>query len=617
MRWLTSPPWRTLLTRMSRRASAILEGLRRNPALGKALLALRRGGPARWVTAGLAAVAVAAIATGVILQVAYGGRILPNTRVAGVEVGGLHPTAAEERLRARDESGRAMTFRHGRRTFSIPAEKVAYRVDARRSARRALAAGPTGPLSGMWSPLVALWTSRVVTPVDAVDRKRLDAAVARIAGRVDRPLSHGDLRVDPETLRVTTRPPEPGYRVDRKAAARAVVTGLRGDGTEPLRLPGATFSVDPERVEAVARQARKYLRSPVLLTGKPGDSAQSGTGNGAESNTGKSAESVRISPRDLAPALAIQPAGSNRDPDVRLGLARKPLRDLVAEAADEVDKEPVDARLDAPARPVVVDEQGSMSWEPRSGDVEVDPGRSGRELDRRATARTLSRMVREGKHRGTLPLRVAAPEVPTDAARRVTSIIGTFTTYFACCEPRVTNIKRIAEAIDGTVVPPGKGFSLNEVAGPRTRAKGYVPAPFIYKGKLKPDVGGGVSQMATTMYNAAYFAGLPLHRFMPHSYYISRYPPGRESTLNYPTIDMSWGNDTGTPVLVRTATTDTSVTVTLYGDNGGRVVRAQTGERRAWKQGDFMITVTRVIVYPDGREARQPYTTRYDKPPED
>ena len=78
---------------------------------------------------------------------------------------------------------------------------------------------------------------------------------------------------------------------------------------------------------------------------------------------------------------------------------------------------------------------------------------------------------------------------------------------------------------------------------------------------------------------------------------------------------MTWTNDTDAPVLIRASTDDNSVAVSLYGDNGGRRVQAKTGEREPYDGGDFQITVTRVVRYPDGRVARQPFTSRYDKPP--
>ena len=78
---------------------------------------------------------------------------------------------------------------------------------------------------------------------------------------------------------------------------------------------------------------------------------------------------------------------------------------------------------------------------------------------------------------------------------------------------------------------------------------------------------------------------------------------------------MTWTNDTDAPVLIRTFTDEGSVAVSLYGDNDGRRVRASSGEREPYPGGNFKITVTRVVRYPGGRVARQPFESRYENPP--
>jgi vancomycin resistance protein YoaR len=242
--------------------------------------------------------------------------------------------------------------------------------------------------------------------------------------------------------------------------------------------------------------------------------------------------------------------------------------------------------------------------------VSIAPARAGSRIDQPALARAISAAVRDGSHRAQARSRRIAPQVTTRAARRASQLIGTFTTAYEPGQPRVTNIRTMARTVNGTVIAPGEQFSLNGITGERTRAKGYVPAPFIADGRLEPSVGGGVSQFSTTTYNAAYFAGLQLDSSQPHSAFIDRYPPGRESTLNYPDIDLTWTNDTDAPILVRATTTDTSVTVSLYGDNGGRRVSAIAGPRQPSGDG-FSIEVTRVIRYPGGRVTRTPRTTTY------
>ncbi len=152
-----------------------------------------------------------------------------------------------------------------------------------------------------------------------------------------------------------------------------------------------------------------------------------------------------------------------------------------------------------------------------------------------------------------------------------------FTTYHDCCEARVTNIHVMARAMDRAVVYPGQRFSINDYLGPRTRSKGYVPAPILLNGEgyccdHPLNIGGGTSQFGTTFYNAVFRGGLDVVAHKPHSRYIARYPLGIEATLGYPSPDVVFVNDTEQPVTIRTSYTSTSITVALYGDTGGRRV---------------------------------------------
>jgi hypothetical protein len=182
----------------------------------------------------------------------------------------------------------------------------------------------------------------------------------------------------------------------------------------------------------------------------------------------------------------------------------------------------------------------------------------------------------------------------------------------------VTNIRRIAVALDKTLVLPGERLSVNGAVGRRTAAKGYVLAPYIAGGRLSSDIGGGVSQFATTMFNAAFFAGVRLDEHQAHSFYISRYPPGREATINYPEIDLAWTNDTTAPILVRTATTGTSVTVALYGRDDGRTVTGATSAGAPAAGGGFRTTVRRTVDVQGARRrfrsSRRPTGRRRDDP---
>jgi vancomycin resistance protein YoaR len=156
-------------------------------------------------------------------------------------------------------------------------------------------------------------------------------------------------------------------------------------------------------------------------------------------------------------------------------------------------------------------------------------------------------------------------------------VVGIFTTRYPCCQPRVVNIRRAARALDGRTLAPGERFSLNATLGPRTRAKGYMRAPMIAAGRLVDSVGGGISQVATTLYNAAFFAGLELVEHTPHSFYIDRYPMGREATVSWGGPELIFRNQWAAPVRVRATTTPTSIAVRLVGPRLGRHVHSWMG----------------------------------------
>ena len=166
-----------------------------------------------------------------------------------------------------------------------------------------------------------------------------------------------------------------------------------------------------------------------------------------------------------------------------------------------------------------------------------------------------------------VPLKEVPPERTEEEARKLGIVeqVATFTTPHNAGEPRVTNIHLMADTIRGTVIPPGGTFSINGIVGMRTKAKGYVEAPIISGDyKFEQDVGGGVSQFATTMFNAAFFAGLEIPEYAMHGLYISRYPYGREATLSFPGPDLKVRNSTPFGVLVWPTYNNTSITVTLY-----------------------------------------------------
>lgn len=214
----------------------------------------------------------------------------------------------------------------------------------------------------------------------------------------------------------------------------------------------------------------------------------------------------------------------------------------------------------------------------------------------------------------TMPIAGAFGELPGGDLPPL-GLVAEFTTYHPCCEARVTNIHLIADTVDGVVVLPGQTFSVNIFVGPRTTAKGYVPAGAIIGGILyccdhPANIGGGVSQFATTLFNAIFFGGYDIVEHSPHSLYFTRYPMGREATIVSPTPDLVFHNDTVTPMLMDTSYTDTSITVRLYGNNEGRV-SADTRLGQATPQDGGTVTLIRTITHASGAVTTQSWTHVY------
>ncbi len=546
----------------------------------------RRPAWQRLLLVAAALVALLLIADG-IAAATNSGKARPGTYLGTIDLGGKSESQVRTAVLQATDGAREFTLSGAGQTLRTTAAAAGLRPDTDATVQRVMRSGRDGLLS----PLTALGGRRTVDVAGTVDADALRSEVARLAAQVDRPAYAGGLQINAITLEAEVLPSRGGRTVRQATLREQLRDRLLRPGSSRITLPLTQGQPVPDAtLRRIARQAEQYLRQPLTLRGA-----------GAP---------YPLRPTVLAGVLAVEstPSGDG----ARLGVKASKVRALAARVATARDRRPRGAELTAPARGPIVDGKGEVKWQPRSVKVRVvDDGARGITVDQPGLAKAIRGAVVAGEHSVRVPAKRTTPPVSRRTAAQISHLIGTFTTYYEPGQPRVTNIQRIARSIDRTYIPAGAQFSLNELAGERTKAKGYVEAPFIAGNKIEPSVGGGVSQFSTTMYNAAYFAGLRLDASQPHSLYIARYPAGRDTTLNWPTIDLRWTNDTSVPVYIRTFTDATSVTVSLYGDNGGRRVRAVPGEREPNPGGDFRITVTRFIRYPDGRLAKEPRTTSY------
>ena len=166
-----------------------------------------------------------------------------------------------------------------------------------------------------------------------------------------------------------------------------------------------------------------------------------------------------------------------------------------------------------------------------------------------------------------LAVQVQQPRRTTEQARAmgISGTVGTYETIYGGIANRIHNVQLVAHLVDRKLIAPGATFSFNQATGERSAAKGFLEAPVIINGEVETGLGGGVCQVSTTVFNAAYEAGLPITARTNHALYISHYPLGRDATVDYPSVDLKFVNNTPHWLLLRTFVGSDSLVVTLYG----------------------------------------------------
>ncbi|MDQ1664248.1 MAG: hypothetical protein QOH75_279 [Actinomycetota bacterium] len=490
--------------------------------------ARRRRAP---VIVGSTVAAVAVVWAGLFL--AAGDGIARGTTVAGVDVGGRSPAAAQALLE-RELRGRMRTpipVRVGDLTTTVSPATAGLSFDAAATVEKA----------GMrsWNP-VALVTALVgpdgVDPVVTADDARLAAAMQALAGRVDAEPREGAVVFEGEQVKATT--PQQGRRLRQDAAADKLRSSfLRTAG--PVRLP--TEVREPKVTEAEVRRAVQELAEPAVAEPVTLDVG------GRE---------LTLTPRAIGRSLSLAPDSTGR---LQPALDGDRLHRSITDDLRDVETPPRNA-----------------SFRVVNGKPRVVPGKRGEGVDPdELAAAVLPVLPASGpKRRASVELGVVTPDVTTRQARElgVTELVAAYTTYYPSgFAPRLTNIHRAADLMDNTLVLPGKVFSLNGAVGERTAERGFAAGYIINNGRLEVDYGGGVSQLATTTFNAAFFAGLKIVEHHPHSFYISRYPEGRESTVAWGVKDVKFRNDSPHGVFVTTGYTSGSVSVRIYGTKRYRI----------------------------------------------
>lgn len=544
-------------------------------------------------------------------RAASNGEVPRNVSVAGVDIGGLSRDDAVVVVRAYENElqSEPATFVVSNSTYELDPTAVGLAADVAGAVDEAMDQRSGGFFSG-FMPWIRGFSEQIDLDLafsiddDALANHLRDWELEAI----ENPAYEG--AIDIVEGEIAYEYPRIGEKIDRAAAIAVVDEVLKSPARETVALPltDSNPSLTPADIDEAVETLRRMVSRPVLLH----DPSQNTV--------------MTVTPAQIADAITVEVVAASP-----AGIAISLDTDRVAAIL-----QPHRAKFELP--PVNADFEVDLETD----EVAIIPSKNGTVIDAEATSAELLSVATSGSGAGVLLFSDGAePEFTTADAEGFgpLGLVSEFTTKTPGVN-RVHNIQLMADTIDGYVVWPGEEFSINEVVGSRTEAKGYKRDGAIINGEVTccdepANVGGGVSQYGTTIYNAIFFGCYEDLDHTPHSIYISRYPEGREATLGFPAPDVRFRNDSDAPVIIRNTYDGTkTITVKFYGNNGGRTCEAERSERfnyteartvyeanpevtpgteRVVSKGSrgWSVTVTRVMTMPDGTVIREPFTHHY------
>ena len=554
-----------------------------------------------WAWILVAIVGIAGVSYGVDLIMSE-GRVPRGTTVGGVAIGGMTEEQAEQRLRIDlgDEVREPVIVNAGNMSSTIQPSQSGLQVDWGATVDQA-GRQPLNPIERVRS----LFEEREVGIISAVADGPFNRAMDRLSRDLTRDPKNAALAVN-DLGKPDVTDDEPGQTIEAEELREKVLSEwLSTNHTVTGEAEVTEAKITTEDTDELIRDVINPATSaPITFFGRDEVKGE-------------------IKPTDMGRILTFVPdVPENKKPELAESL--KPSWNN--EAAQQVLQEQLGA---------TEKEFRNASFSQSGGSLSVIPHQDGVQIKWDETLGDISQKALDTKKRNWQVVYEDKPATfTTDEAEKASfdEVMGEFTTG-DFSGPSGVNIARTAEMVNGAYVLPGETFSLNGYTGPRGTAQGFVESGIIIDGHASEAVGGGISQFATTLYNASYFAGMDDVAHTPHSYYISRYPAGREATVYEGAIDLQFKNPFDVPVQIESFVSGDSVTVKIKGKKqvevesipGGRTNPTQPEKRTVDKDDHcspssgapgFTTTDTRVIRDLNGQElSRETQTTVYDPQP--
>jgi len=466
--------------------------------------------------------------------------------VAGIDVGGLSRADARAKIVATLGANldRPVTVVVGRSEFTTRPSRL-YELDIAATENAAYEEARGSFLSRLTSIVLPFAADREVDPVLRTLPTGRQALAERLSELTKRPVS---ARVEMQDLTPVVFPGRFGAVVDEPVLIAALRrAALSGSETVRVALHRKPPVITTAEAGGAAADAERLVSAPVTIRFRGEDVG-------------------RLWPRTLAGLVRFQPAAGGYN----LVLAQDAVGRAVGRFVASATREPVDA-----------------TFAVKGNRVRVVRSRGGTRLasTKGAAAILAAGLAPGGARAATVTLTKQQAELTTRDAKAlgIKRRVSTFTTDMGVSSSnRIHNVLLMGRYLDGTIVRPGQTFSFNGTIGPRTSERGFLEGQMILGGLLVPSIGGGVCQVATTIFNAAFEAGLPIRERHNHSFYISHYPMGRDATVSWGGPDFVFRNDLDHAILIKASGNSSTLTVSFYGTRQGRKVIATTSAPTAY-----------------------------------
>lgn len=488
------------------------------------------------------------------LQLRYAGRIYPGVRVAGVELNELTRSQAAARLQERlmPYQGPDILLRFDDQAWSLSGATLGLEVDADATAQLAYEQGRrASPLAALAAQWQLLRDGVDLAPVVRVGEAQVNDLLNRIAQAIEQPARDAAIAI--EGVQVVVTPAQVGRDVDLQTTWAAVQTRLAQGSGGVVDVVVREIQPTVGDVEATAAQAQRLLRQPLFFS-FAGDAAND-----------EPPQMFAVDPVQVAAWLRIIPQiGANGAMTLALQTDEAAVRAFVAGLAESLARPARSARLD---------------FDPATTRLSVlTPSQPGRALAVNETITRTLAALSAGSAAVELPLQIVKPEVDMRDLEQmgIRELVASGVTVFkGSTATRVANIVQGARQLQGVVIPPDGIFSFNRAVGDVSAANGYEDSLVIWGDRTAVGIGGGICQVSTTVFRAAFWGGMPIVERWAHGYVVSWYgEPGMDATIYTPSVDFRFRNDTGAYLLVESDVdlAQGRLTINLYGSKPARTV---------------------------------------------